>query len=91
MININKLIFEYKDKELNKKDLFTFEGLSELFDNNLEYDHKTSTVQLTTDDIFTYSLQLNNHTTYQDVQNFFETSLEEEGISEIIEIKVVKH
>lgn len=89
MLNINKLIFEYKDKELNEKELVTFEGLRELFDNYLEYDQKTCTVQLSTDDIFSYSLQLTKDTTYNDIQDFFELSLDEEGIGEILEIKVV--
>ncbi|MGL5316371.1 MAG: hypothetical protein ACRC92_24155 [Peptostreptococcaceae bacterium] len=89
MLNINKLIFEYKDKELNEKELVTFDGLRELFDNYLEYDQKTCTVQLSTDDIFSYSLQLTKDTTYNDIQDFFELSLDEEGIGEIIEIKVV--
>lgn len=91
MININKLIFEYKDNEMNEKELVTFSGLSELFDNHLEYDSKTSTVQLSTDDIYSYSLELTKDTTYTDIQDFFQSSLDEEGIGEILEIKVVKH
>lgn len=89
MIDLENLEFEYIDKEKKEREIVDFLGLSDLFNNFLEYDLETNTIILSTEDIDSYSLKITEETTYEDVQYFIEEVLVEEGISDIIKIKVI--